>query len=105
MEWLGWTVLSSFYLSGSLVSLAGIWRVLGLGLGRTLAAGPCGGGFSGSERGGEMGSTECRGRGSGWAAAWAERQMGEEFQVQGEQGGRLASHKEVERQYLPLHLL
>ena len=59
MEWLGWTVPSSFCLSGSLVSVTCIWRVLGLGLGHSLAAGPCGGGFSGSERGGEMGGTDC----------------------------------------------
>ena len=32
--------------------------------------------------------------------AVVERQMGEEFQAQGEGGGSLASHKEVERQYL-----
>ena len=56
MEHLAWTVLSSFCLSVSLVSLTGIWRALGLGLGHILAAGPCGGGFSGSERGREMGS-------------------------------------------------
>ena len=53
MKWLGWTVLSSFCLSVSLVSLTGNWRVLALGLGQSLAAGPCGGGFSGSKKGGE----------------------------------------------------
>ena len=56
MEWLGWTIPSSFCLSGSLISFTGIWRVLCLGLGLSLAAGPCGEGAP-SERAGEMGGT------------------------------------------------
>ena len=59
MERLGWTIPSSFCLSGSHVSLTGIWRALGLGLGHSLAVGPCGVGFSGSERGREMGGGDC----------------------------------------------
>ena len=128
MEWLGWTVPSLFCLSGSLISLTGIWRALDLGLRHSLAAGPCGGGFSGSERGGEMGSAHCHGNcgcGGGCSgncggghcssdygssadcttAAAAERQMGEEFQTQGDQGESLVSHKVAKRQDLPPGLL
>ena len=87
MEWVGWTVLSSFCLSGSLVSLTGIWKVLGLSLGCSLAAGPCQGGFSGSGRGGEMGGTSGAGG----------QTDGEEFQAQGQGVRSLVSHKVTER--------
>ena len=121
MEWLGWTVPSSFCLSGSLISLTGIWRALGVGLGQSLSAGPCWGGFSGCERGREMGGADWVAAAAAavapiaWRRLWqrqreqpvasVERQMGEEFQAQGEQGGSLMSHKEMERQYLPSCLL
>ena len=72
-------------------------EALGLGLGFSLAAGPCGGGFSRSKRDGEMGaycSGNCQ-RATVAAVAAAtvaaqlgrgamETQMGEEFQAQGE---------------------
>ena len=54
MEWLA-GLFHPHSVFQALVSLTGIWRALGLGLGCSLAAGPCGGGFSGSERDGEMG--------------------------------------------------
>ena len=104
MEQVGWTILSSFYLSGSLVSLTGICRALGLGLGHSLVAGSFWGGSPG-ERGAGRWVAPTAAATSATEVAAAERQMGQEFQAQGELGGSLASHNEVERQYLPPCLL
>ena len=58
-----------------------------------MATGPCEGGFSGSGREGKMGSTS----GAGGET--------EEFQAQGQGGGRLVSHKVAEIWDLPPGLL
>lgn len=80
------------------VSLTGIWRASGLGLGRSLAAGPSGEGLSGA--GGKTG----QGRRARVGRPGPEDRETEEFQAQGQGGGSLVSYKVVEMQDLTLGL-
>ena len=104
MEWLVWTGPSSFCLSGSLVSITCIRRDLGLGLGHSLAAGPCWGGLCGSESGEEMGGTDCSSNCADSGCGWRDI-CRRSLKLRGRGGGSLKSHEEVERQYLPPYLL
>ena len=87
----GWTVPSSFCLSGSRLPYRHLESVRS-GSGVQSGCWPLSPGKGSLGAGGE----------ETWAAVAAEeRQMGEEFQAQGHGGGSLVSHKVAERRDLP----